>query len=158
MKLFCPRCRGLVESTGDSSQGICTCPKCHSTFPVDAAATLAADAERTVNATEYAPVLVESQTIGRFQIQCEIGRGGYGTVFKAYDPELRRMVALKVPRHDGLETDRERFQREARNASQLHHPAIVPIFDLGESQGHSYIVSELIEGSTLASLLTCRKF
>jgi tetratricopeptide (TPR) repeat protein len=158
MKLFCPRCRGLVESSGDSNQGICTCPKCHSTFPVDAAATRPADAEQTVKATEYAPVLVESQTIGRFQIQCEIGRGGYGTVFKAYDSELRRMVALKVPRHDGLESDRERFQREARNASQLHHPAIVPIFDLGESQGHSYIVSELIEGSTLASLLTCRKF
>src|SRR5262249_53404328 len=62
--------------------------------------------------------------LGRFQIRRELGRGGFGIVFLAYDPQLRRDVALKVPKADALlETDaRQRFLREARAAAGLDHP------------------------------------
>jgi tetratricopeptide (TPR) repeat protein/tRNA A-37 threonylcarbamoyl transferase component Bud32 len=100
------------------------------------------------------------QTIGRFEILGQIGRGGSGTVYKAYDSGLGRPVAFKVPHIGEFETppERERFLREARNAAQLHHPAIVPIFDMGEFDGIPYIVSELIEGPSLDRLLPRRKF
>jgi tetratricopeptide (TPR) repeat protein/tRNA A-37 threonylcarbamoyl transferase component Bud32 len=89
-----------------------------------------------------------------------LGRGFFGTVYEAYDPELDRLVALKVPRRGCLETSTEskRFIREARNASQLHHSAIVPIFDLGEFDGQAYIVSELIRGSSLDKVMARRRF
>ena len=63
-------------------------------------------------------------SLGRFQIRGELGRGGFGIVFLAFDPRLGREVALKVPRAEGVVTPelRERFQREARTAAGLDHP------------------------------------
>ena len=109
MRMFCPNCRAVVEPVGDSKPESYTCPACGSTFVFDVALTLAAESEDTVAAslTPHVSLLVQCQTIGRFQIQSEVGRGGFGTVFKAYDSELRRTVAVKVPRHGGLVTDHE---------------------------------------------------
>jgi serine/threonine protein kinase len=63
--------------------------------------------------------------------------GTFGTVFKARDPQLDRVVALKVPRLGNLggEDDRQRFLREARSVAQLRHPAIVPVYEAGEADG-----------------------
>ena len=99
-------------------------------------------------------------SIGRFQIIAQIGRGSFGTVYKAYDTELRRLVAVKVPRGGelGSSTDQQRFWREARSASQLRHPTIVPTFDMGECEGTPYIVGELVEGSSLDKLISSRRF
>jgi tRNA A-37 threonylcarbamoyl transferase component Bud32/tetratricopeptide (TPR) repeat protein len=159
MHVVCPNCHGLIEAVTDSGGESCTCPACGCPFALGAAATLVAAPEGTA-AAPAASLVLECQTIGRFEIQCEVGRGGYGTVFKAYDSELRRMVALKIPRdgRSGSRVEHERFLREARNASRLHHAAIVPVFDIGESGGVSYIVSEFVEGSTLAALLPNLKF
>ncbi|HEV8069187.1 MAG TPA: protein kinase [Planctomycetaceae bacterium] len=106
------------------------------------------------------PPSKELLNIGRFRIVRRIGRGGFGTVYEAYDPELDRMVALKVPRQDLPESAREfqRFTREARNASQLHHPRIVPIFDLCKVDGRTCIISELVRGSSLDKLIAQRRF
>src|SRR5262249_29073974 len=72
--------------------------------------------------------------LGRFQIRRELGRGGFGVVFLAYDPRLDREVALKVPRADTLISPelRERFQREARAAAGLDHPNLVAVYEAGE--------------------------
>jgi serine/threonine protein kinase len=95
--------------------------------------------------------------IGRYRILERRGAGGMGTVYKAHDPELDRIVALKLPRFDGREHDlgarRQRFQREARAAAQVWHPHVCPIFDVGEHEGQPFVVMAYLEGQSLAEWL-----
>jgi len=94
-------------------------------------------------------------TLGSYQILQEIGRGGMGLVYRAYQPSLNRHVAIKVL-PPGLAYDRElveRFLREARAAAKLRHPNIVVIHDVAQQGALYYIVMELIEGQTLAQLI-----
>jgi WD40 repeat protein len=93
--------------------------------------------------------------LGRFEIQRELGRGGCGVVFLAYDPKLRRPVALKVPRTEALFTSelRARFQHEARAAAALDHPNLVPVYEAGEEGSLCYIASAYCPGITLAAWL-----
>ncbi|HEV3256573.1 MAG TPA: serine/threonine-protein kinase, partial [Gemmataceae bacterium] len=93
--------------------------------------------------------------IGRFQIRALLGGGAFGTVYRAYDPQLERLVALKVPRPGTLKNAKriERFQREAKSAAQLRHPNIMPIYDNGHDGMHYYIASAYIEGRTLDEAL-----
>jgi hypothetical protein len=96
--------------------------------------------------------------IGRFRIRRELGRGGFGVVFLAYDSRLRRRVALKVPRSDALvEAEfRERFQTEARAAAGLDHPNLVPVYESGQAGPVCYIVSAYCPGRTLRDWLRRR--
>ncbi|MBW2731477.1 MAG: serine/threonine protein kinase [Deltaproteobacteria bacterium] len=93
--------------------------------------------------------------VGRYELLEEIGRGGMAVVFRAYDPNLEREVALKVM-HAHLWGDEEharRFEREARAAAALHHPNVIEVFDYGrvelETGAVGYLVVELLRGSTL---------
>jgi WD40 repeat protein/serine/threonine protein kinase len=96
-----------------------------------------------------------TRQFGRFQILRELGRGGYGIVFLARDPRLRREVALKLPRPEALLAPelRQRFLREAQVAAGLDHPGIVPVFEVGEVGPVWYIASAYCEGTTLAAWL-----
>jgi serine/threonine protein kinase len=104
------------------------------------------------------PIDQLSSTIGRFRIRRELGRGGYGIVFQAYDPQLGREVALKVPHAEALLTPelRERFLREARAAAALDHPNVVPVYDAGEVGPVCYIASAYCPGTTLDACLKAR--
>jgi serine/threonine protein kinase len=89
--------------------------------------------------------------IGKYQVEAEVGRGGYAVVYRAFDPTLQRRVAIKVP-HPWLLTDArlaERFRREAQLAAGLSHPNIVTIFEIGEANGLPYIAMEWLEGVPL---------
>lgn len=88
---------------------------------------------------------------GRFRLDAQIGRGGYGEVYRARQLSVDRDVALKLVRaHLGARDDvRRRFEREARLASRLRHPNVVGMIDFGEDQGELFLVMELIEGTTL---------
>jgi tetratricopeptide (TPR) repeat protein len=149
-----------MERPEGPSDEVWTCPACGLSFAACAGPTLTMDVAHTVTSVGLDSMAAGRQTIGRFEILGQIGRGGSGTVYKAYDSGLGRPVAVKVPHRGecGTQPERERFLREARNAAQLHHPAIVPIFDMGEFDGTPYIVSELIEGSSLDRLLPLRRF
>ncbi len=93
-------------------------------------------------------------TIGRYQVQRLLGRGGMGEVYLAHDPTLDREVAVKLISSD-LETahSQERLVREARAAGRLRHPNIVTIFDAGEHDGRPFIAMEFVRGETLSSLI-----
>jgi serine/threonine-protein kinase len=95
---------------------------------------------------------LEGRTLGeRYRVETLIGRGGMADVYRAEDVMLDRTVAVKVltERDDG---ERDRFLREARSMARLNHPNIVAVYDAGRSENWSYIVMELIDGRTLASV------
>ena len=90
--------------------------------------------------------------LGRFEFLGELGSGSYGTVYKARDPKLGREVAIKMLRAGRLggPEEEERFLREARGFAQLNHPGIVTLYEIGQDEGRTYLVEELVEGATLA--------
>ncbi len=93
---------------------------------------------------------------GAFKVVSELGRGGFATVYKAYQASLDRYVAIKVLRAEVVQDDVgiQRFQREARAAARLGgHPNIVTIYDYGEQDGMAYLALEFIDGSTLQERL-----
>jgi eukaryotic-like serine/threonine-protein kinase len=95
------------------------------------------------------------QQVGRYQILERIGRGAMATVYKAYDPEINRTLALKFLQPDLCveEEHRSRFLREAKAAGALSHPNIVTVFDVGEIQGRPYIAMELLDGTPLSEIM-----
>ena len=146
MHILCPHCRNPIELVKLTPREEIACPSCGSSFRLEAEPT-----------TVASPGL--GGKIGRFELLGTLGQGAFGTVFKARDPELDRTVALKVPRPgnlpDGQELDR--FVREARSAAQLRHPAIVTVHEVGTDDGRPFLVSDFVEGVTLADQLTARR-
>jgi serine/threonine protein kinase len=90
--------------------------------------------------------------LGKFQVLARLGSGAIGTVYKAFDTELRRMVALKLPRAGNRATaeDVRLLLKEARNAARLQHPGIVSVYEAGQIDGTGYLATEYIAGETLA--------
>lgn len=93
--------------------------------------------------------------LGRYELRERLGRGGFASVYRAWDPELSRDVAVKVPRDDLLADPevRSRVMREARSAAQLRHPGIVPLYEVGQDGGHVWLVYEYVPGPSLAAVL-----
>jgi hypothetical protein len=146
MHILCPHCRNPIEIVRLTPHEEIACPSCGSSFRLEAEPT---------TATSASP----GQKVGRFELLGTVGQGAFGTVFKARDPELDRTVALKVPRPGNLPDgqDLDRFLREARSAAQLRHPSIVTVHEVGADDGRPYLVSDFVEGVTLADQLTARR-
>ncbi|MGH9667351.1 MAG: protein kinase domain-containing protein [Bryobacteraceae bacterium] len=95
--------------------------------------------------------------IGQYEIRGELGKGGFGRVYLAFDPRMGRQVAIKVleaPDDDNLAT---RFHNEAMAAGNLRHRNIVTVYEFGESEGKQFLVMEYLEGHELQQIIAKRK-
>ena len=146
MHVLCPHCHGPIELNSLHAREI-VCPSCGSSLQLQPAST-----------TDWRSSTGERR-LGKFDILGDLGVGAFGTVYKARDTELDRIVALKVPRASDLSSgeDQDRFLREARSAAQLRHPNIVPLYEVGQAKGMPYLVSGYVQGVTLADLLPARR-
>src|SRR5579864_2572950 len=106
----------------------------------------------------------ESKRFGRYEVVAELGRGAMGVVYKARDPQIDRLVAVKTVSLWGQNSDEEkefrlRFMNEAQAAGRLHHPGIVSVFDVGESPENQdpYLVLEYVAGESLNRILSREK-
>src|SRR5262245_16233836 len=114
MHVICPHCHNPVEVDPAAAQREVACPGCGSSFRIEPTATTPFEGQRK---------------LGKFELLGTVGYGAFGTVYRARDPELDRIVAIKVPRTTALpgSSDLDRFLREARSVAQLRHPSIVPV-------------------------------
>lgn len=144
MHVRCPHCHQPIELVDNSELHDVACPSCGSSF------SLLAD---TIS---FFPM--ERRTIGHFELIEQLGMGTFGAVWKARDTKLDRTVAIKVPRKGQLdERETEYFLREARSVAQLKHRNIVSVHEVGRVDGQVYIVSDFVQGATLADWIKAQR-
>jgi serine/threonine protein kinase/WD40 repeat protein len=145
MHIRCPHCRNPIEVVGEEPLDDFTCPSCGSNFSL--LGYRLTDTERG-----------QARRLAHFDLLEQVGLGAFGSVWKARDTQLDRTVAIKIPRREQLAPEEEeQFLREARAAAQLRHPNIVNVHEVGR-EGHTiYIVSDFVQGATLADWLTAQQ-
>jgi len=143
-----------------------TCPTCHSPIPENTPGgfcpvCVLRDAEEPTVAGHSAPPLEEiAAAFPQLDVLELIGQGGMGSVYKVRQPELDRVVALKIlsPELSKDPAFAERFAREARVLGKLNHPNIVSVFEHGESGGFYYLIMEFVDGMNLREAMKAGRF
>ena len=134
--LRCLHCQTPLNLSDETVDQDISCPTCGSRSPL--------------NEPHEPKDQIHRPVIGRFELLEEVGRGQFGTVWRARDTRLERIVALKVPRQEELDLHtRHMFLREANAAAALNHPNIVRVYEVFEEEGQIYIASEFINGDDL---------
>ena len=105
--------------------------------------------------------MADLQRLGKYEIKSALGKGAMGIVYKGFDPQIERHVAIKTIRKDLVDPDlaaqyMARFRNEAKAAGRLHHPGIVGVYEYGEEDAIAFIVMEYVEGMGLRDYLTRR--
>ena len=105
--------------------------------------------------------MTEPQRLGKYEIQSVLGKGAMGVVYKAFDPDIERPVAIKTIRRDMVDPElavqyMARFRNEAKAAGRLYHPNIVGVYEYGEDDDVAYIAMEYVEGTGLREYLNRR--
>jgi serine/threonine protein kinase len=142
-RLICPSCHHTVPTVDE--QGGVRCENCGNSF--------------RLARVRPASALDEIRVIGRFQLLERVGQGSFGSVWRARDTQLDRVVALKIPHEHAVECglDLERVAREARVAAQLRHPGIVRLYEMLTLEDLPVLVSDFIEGTSLKAVLERRR-
>jgi hypothetical protein len=137
LRIHCPRCRRPIEISADGELTSLVCTTCHAKFDV------AGEGDESLRAESVA-------TIAHFELIERVGLGGFGTVWKARDTQLDRVVALKIPRKGALARESlDEFLHEARIAAQLTHPNIARVFQVGRDGDVIYLIGQFMEGKSL---------
>ncbi len=135
----CPQCRNLVEIADQCAANDIECRSCGIHFSL-------VSEDKTAT---YFPG--GTRTLGGFQLIDRVGGGRFGIVWKARDPTLDRIVAIKVPRKTHLDaTEIEQVLREARASAQIRHPNVVSVHEVGREGDSVFIVSDYVHGITLS--------
>ncbi len=142
MQIRCPHCHVPFDSVEQASWADMLCPACGSSFSLTG-----------VDATcAYRPGV---QVLGHFELLQEVGAGRFGSVWKARDTQLQRIVAIKIPRQRDLDPkETDVFLRDARAAAQLNHPRIAGVHEVGREDNTVFIVTDFIDGANLSEWLT----
>jgi tRNA A-37 threonylcarbamoyl transferase component Bud32 len=157
----CNRCG--VPLPPDAPEGLC--PRCLVALNLATQTDVTGEAGphgTVAGKTPPAPPLPPAEVAKLFPqleiLEC-LGRGGMGAVYKARQPRLDRLVALKIlsPEKQDDPKFAERFEREARALARLSHPNIVTVYDFGQAQGNCYLLMEFVDGLTLRQLFHTRK-
>jgi serine/threonine-protein kinase len=144
MRIRCPNCHNPIEVIDSDPLTDISCPDCGSNFSLIAGET-----------TSYTPGAV--RTMGHFELLASVGGGHFGTVWKARDTKLDRIVAVKIPRRGQITgPEAEQFIREARAAAQVKNPGVVSVHEVGREGDTLYIVSDFIDGCSLKDWLSSR--
>ncbi len=145
---FCKQCHQPVS--GDAPQGLC--PQCLAKIA------LGTEPAAPGNRTPPNPADL-AQQFPQFEIVELLGMGGMGMVYKARQPKLDRLIALKILPIDSAQgpSFAERFEREAKALAKLNHPGIVAIYDFGQTDSYYYFVMEFVDGMNLRQLLRAQK-
>lgn len=130
------------DEIADITRHLDTCPDCRTLIGL--AQPVALDDDSTPD------------RVGRYVLRRVLGKGGMGIVYEAVDPDLHRIVALKVLR-SGLEDTQKRLLAEAEAMAKLSHPNVVTIHDVGRTEDRIFIVMELVQGASLRSWLTLKR-
>lgn len=145
MQVRCPHCHNAIELVAEASLEDIVCSSCGSGFNLVG----------TETTESYRP---GTQMLGHFEVIQQLGIGHFGSVWKARDTELDRVVAVKIPRQERLNPEETQlFFREARAAAQLDHPSIVTVHEVGREDDQIYIVSNYVEGADLSKWLSAKK-
>ncbi len=137
LQVRCPHCRSRTSLDRDTPISDITCTSCGSHFSL-------VNEERETRGAQTI------ERLGQYELIELLGRGGFGSVWKARDTELDRTVAVKVPRRGELTPKEvEQFLREARAVAQLRHPNIVSVHEVGRDGDTVFIVTDLVRGVTL---------
>src|SRR6478672_10958965 len=145
MHFDCPNCHHRLEIVPAARAELITCPSCGSQLDPNSGETVT-----------YKPA--PRKIICHFELMEQVGRGHFGNVWRARDTQLKRIVAVKIPRTADLtESDRVLFLREAQTAAKLRHANIVTVHEVGYDEDAIFIVSDFIQGVPLSEQLKIRQ-
>ena len=166
LKSSCPHCAATVRVKNEHVARQVRCPQCKRPFEVKsvelasaesvadtqaATETIASDAAQPKVTASIPGAKLQLGKLGRFQLREVLGQGAFGRVYRAYDPQLDREVALKVPIFPPEDVKRvRRFLTEAKAAARLRHPNIVPVYESGQDESQFFIATGFVAGQTLA--------
>ncbi len=145
MRIHCPNCHHGLEIIPETPAEYIKCPSCGSQIDPNSGETVS-----------YKPQ--PRKTVGHFELIDLVGRGHFGEVWRSRDTQLKRVVAVKIPRTSDLsESDRLLFLREAQTAANLRHDNIVRVYEVGYEGDTIYIVSDFIQGIPLSEQFKIRQ-
>ena len=145
LRVRCPQCGRLIDLGQAPGLSDIRCDSCGTRFSI-------------VDDKATGETATSLDRIGQFEILSKLGTGAFGTVWKARDTRLDRLVAIKIPRRGKLEpAEIDKFLREARAAAQLRHPNIVSVFEVGREDDTVFIVCDYVEGVSLAEWLAGKR-
>jgi len=170
LKTSCPNCTASLSVNSELVGNQAKCPRCQTKFVVEdvrtptsphsldqaaeATETIAEQTTSLISGTKSSPPNTPAaKMLGRFELRKVLGQGGFGRVYQAYDPQLDRLLALKVPTFGPQDAKKaRRFQDEAKAAAQLRHPNIVPTFESGKIGNQFFIASQFIDGEPMSAI------